>query len=109
VPEIIPFSKEVEKVVFNIQKCIHDFPERPSIWNSSSQEYVEGVKKHSCGLEICCIHHTDSEELDEKKLRDTGMQLCNILIELLIHITVPVKLHFIKMTIDTALIVTNIY
>lgn len=89
-PEIIPFSKAVEQVVLNIQKCIHDFPERPSVWN-------------------CCIHYTDSEELDERKPRDTGMQLRNTLIKLLLHITVPVKLHSIKMAIDTTLILTNIY
>lgn len=47
--------------------------ERPSIWDSSSQEYSDRLKKYACWLEICRIHYTDFDELDEKERRDIGM------------------------------------
>lgn len=70
------FLREMEKLAFDVEHFIRNVRDRPSIWDSSSQEYSDRLKKHACWLEICRIHYADFDEMVEKKRRDIGMYLC---------------------------------
>jgi hypothetical protein len=65
----------MKKVVFDVENFMHDVRERPSIWNFSSHKYSDRLKKHACWLEICRIHDTNFDELDERKRRDIVMKM----------------------------------
>ncbi|KDR17414.1 uncharacterized protein LOC110831754 [Zootermopsis nevadensis] len=65
----------MEKLAFDVEHFIRNVRDRPSIWDSSSQEYSDRLKKHACWLEICRIHYADFDEMVEKKRRDIGLEL----------------------------------
>jgi hypothetical protein len=55
----------MKEVVLDVEHFIHDVRERLSIWDSSSRKYRDRLKKYACVLEVCRVHYTDFDELDE--------------------------------------------